>query len=236
MKNAKIIQAGAVKQAAREILLGKWRRHVAVTAVILMGMTAIPMVTGLFGPGLPASAMSLLAGIIMEMLVGLLVDGGFFYCLHLADGTEAALNDVFAPYRLQPDRFLIAELIRVAACTVPMLPSLLILFLSRDPLSLKWLMTALCIIGVFLSLLIRLALSFTPFLLLRDGTKGAIAAVRESLRLTRPHLLRLLLFALSFAGYLLLGIVTGSVGFLWIIPYYMFSLTLYYIEACEKPL
>ena len=65
-------------------------------------------------------------------------------------------------------------------------------------------------------------------------------AIERSMQLMKGHKMKLFLLDLSFIGWLLLGILTFGIGFLWVGPYYCGANAAFYCnlleeEAAEKP-
>jgi len=66
------------------------------------------------------------------------------------------------------------------------------------------------------------------FVLADDPELTARQALQRSKDLTKGHLRDLFVLALSFLGWILLGIVTLGIGFLWIVPYIQTTWALVY--------
>ncbi len=235
MKTTNSIQISTVKLEARELLNGKWIRTVCVSAILLFSFLTVTYITGLFGTGTSTQIMGFIAGLILQLLYSLLFDGGFLYFLHLYEGQEAAPGDVFALFRMQPDRFLITGLIKSGAGLAASLPLLAARFgYERNPSFWRIFLIIWILIGGALLAAFRMAASMTPFLLIEDSSMGPLDALRESFALTKGFRLKLFLLLLSFLPFWLLGAFTAGIGYLWVLPYCMTSVTGFRLKLKEK--
>ena len=219
-----------VKQTARETLLGNWSDHLSYS----LGLLALEMicvyVVGMFNEtGFMASLFSIVIAAILQLLLGLFYAGALQHFLKSVRGESGSIQDFIMPFRSQPDRFLIVGLITLAAGFVIFSPIFFSgLFASPSAAGAVWFRFIWMLIGIILYSAVRLSLSMSVFLLLEDPSKGAIESVRESMDLMKGHKMQLFLLFLSFIGYGLLALLTLGAALLWIIPYMMTSLAVFY--------
>jgi uncharacterized membrane protein len=57
---------------------------------------------------------------------------------------------------------------------------------------------------------------------------SAIDALKESARIMKGNKFRYFMLGLSFIGWIIVGMITLGIGFIWIIPYYSLTLTNFY--------
>ena len=60
---------------------------------------------------------------------------------------------------------------------------------------------------------------FAPYILAENPGKPALECISESKEMTDGYKMELFMLSLSFMGWLLLGIVTLGIAFIWVIPY-----------------
>ena len=231
-----------LKQKARETLLPAWGRHTTVSLILLFIYLAGTSISGIWsgasasGGGVVrfAPLFSIVTAIVVELLTDLFVCGGMQYFLKLQRGESPSLKDMSAPFRRQPDRFLIVGIVLIAAeflCLGPVY----VIYAVAPPASpgAYAILACLAVTGAAVFLRIRLALSMSRFLLLDDETLGAVPAMRESIRLMNHRKMKLFLLQLSMIGYLLLAVCTLFIGFIWVIPYVMTVMAGFY-DALRK--
>ncbi|MDO4619650.1 MAG: DUF975 family protein [Lachnospiraceae bacterium] len=220
-----------MKQRARELLNGRWNEHVAVSMLLILLVFICGAVTGLFGSSTGALVMAFFVGAILEVFMGLFIDGAYLYFLHLLHKEKTSLLDVIAPVRMQPDRFLIIELLRIGVFLVIWSPSYLAsLLYDRSPVFCEvftwiWLPVGLC-----LCLALWMIFGFSRLLLLEQENLGALASLKKSREMMKKQFLKLLGFLLPYIGYLLLAVFSLGLGFLWAIPYFMTGYASFYEE------
>lgn len=73
-----------------------------------------------------------------------------------------------------------------------------------------------------------LSYSMAFFLLLDNPNLKAMDALRQSKEMMKGYKGKLFMLYLSFLGWILLGIITFGIGFLWIMPYMQAALTAFY--------
>ena len=65
----------------------------------------------------------------------------------------------------------------------------------------------------------------TKFIALEYPNISVFKAMRISIEITRGHKMDIFVTDLSFLGWFLLGTATAGIGFLWIQPYYLMTMT-----------
>lgn len=83
-------------------------------------------------------------------------------------------------------------------------------------------------------LVMAFAYALTPFILTDRPELSGWEASKESRRLMKGHKGQLFLMYLGFIGYLILGIFTFCIAWLWIIPYMCTSLAAFYESVKEE--
>jgi len=79
----------------------------------------------------------------------------------------------------------------------------------------------------------NLSYSFDILILAENPDNGVIKSLKDSIALTKNNIGKLLVFELSFIGWILLGLITLGISLLWTTPYYVLSKFNYY-KAIQK--
>ena len=66
-----------------------------------------------------------------------------------------------------------------------------------------------------------------------DGIINPVEAISESTKLMKGYKMDYLNFLISFLGWLLLGVITFGIAYIWVLPYFMISQKLYYLELIK---
>lgn len=118
---------------------------------------------------------------------------------------------------------IIVTIMSFAAIIIPVI----IMFAASNVL-----VSIICIIGIlFLITVISLTYSMVSYIVLDTPGLGAIESMRRSRNLMTGNRWRLFVLELSFIGWLLLGIFTLFIGYLWLMPYMVTSEAALYCEV-----
>lgn len=100
----------------------------------------------------------------------------------------------------------------------------------------NWPAVGICAAAMLLGALVKIRLFMTPYLFVDDSAKGSFAAVSESWKLTKGHVLTYIWLMLTFAGWYLLTLLTGFVILLYVLPYVQIATVIFseYIRAEHK--
>lgn len=81
---------------------------------------------------------------------------------------------------------------------------------------------------------VTLSLSMSFFIFHDNPELSVLEILNKSYKIMDGHKLELFIFLLSFIGYLLLGILTLGILYIWLVPYIGVSLALFYKELLPK--
>lgn len=223
-----------LKRNARLTLNRAWTMPI-VMALILSGMNAAlgAITVAVLSTGQTAAIISgLIAVLILFILIRLFYDGAYMNILHLFRGEPSSFRDFIYVFQNQPDRFVVAEIVRGGLMIVYMVPyAIAFRLISSDKtvpgviLLLVWLA-----VGTFLFALLETDFALAVLLMLDSPSerKTAPAALKESCSIMRGHRRQFFLLALSFIPWYLLCIPTMGIGTLFVRPYFMASVTAFY--------
>lgn len=145
------------------------------------------------------------------------------YNIPAAAGNESSgsvLNDLAAPFKMQPDRFIMYGIFTGLLELISVVPLIAAGYLSRGTVS-DWIAAGLISAWLMiLSVYLRLSWALTPLILLdAKGEITVVAAMKKSRSVMKGKKKKLFLLALSFIGWILLVPLTLGFGLLWIAPY-----------------
>ena len=167
------------------------------------------------------------------VLLSILFSCGLCYMhLKMRRNLSYGMRDIFYFFKSHPDRLLLSYLLLIGLAVLVFLPAIVITVTAvrLEQTVLLWIaipvfiLSALCL----LPLLYRYAIVF--YLLIDHPEMKPAAAFRESSRLMKGNRMRLFLLHCSFLGWLLLGICSCFIGFLWIEPYFEQTCVSFYFE------
>ena len=156
------------------------------------------------------------------------------YCLHLriARTGKLHLGELFYPLIYDANRLIIAEAILFAIRLLVFAPiagaAAIVYF--YDDLNLYFVALGLTILGAILTVLTEITFGMTYFALIDGEELSVWQAIKRALKLIKGHKGRFLYMYLSFIGVYLLALLTFGIGLLWVQPYMMQTITLFYLE------
>lgn len=187
---------------------------------------------------LPLYLSQILLTILLEAMGSMIMIGVYRGALQLIRGNKFGLSDLFFAFRNQGDHFLALELIFTGINTVASIPGFVFMWIANDSSSMHFLTYSLISsvftgLSIVLTFLITLTFSMSEFLMLDDPSLSAGEALKYSMDLMRGHVGKYFLLILSFLGFLILGLSSAMIGFIWVMPYIMVSQALFYENLCD---
>lgn len=142
------------------------------------------------------------------------------------------LKEILFPFQNQPDHFLALEMILAAISTICAVPGYLYIWFadlsSMNILSYSLLTSVLTGITTVLTFILTCYFCMSEYLMLDDPSLTAKEALKYSVQLIRGHVFKYILLIISFIGYMVLGLLSGMIGFVWILPYVVVSEAVFY--------
>ena len=157
------------------------------------------------------------------------------FCLHLriARTGELHLSELFFPAKHDANRLILTQLILTVLellCLSPVFGAIAIIYFY-DSLNMYLLALVLCIVGGILVLMFYVTFGLTYFVLIDNEEASVFEALKKSLALINHQQGRFLYMLLSFGGMYLLVALTLGIGLLWVQPYVMQTMTLFYMDV-----
>ncbi|MDO4477496.1 MAG: DUF975 family protein [Lachnospiraceae bacterium] len=188
----------------------------------------------------PPSVMTYITAIAILLILSLFFDvlraGIYRVFIKRGRGEKASLGEIFHPFTVRPDRFLVTALVLTVADVVCVLPAILSGLRAADPDathvgSLFITNLLLLLAGLIILVIIRLSLAQAMPLLLEYPEMGAFEAMALSMRLMKGHRLGLLRLHLGFIGWYMLACLSMGMGFFLVLPYHYQARALFYVQV-----
>jgi uncharacterized membrane protein len=226
-----------LKDQALATLRGKWGSFIGLTFIfiLLYGIVQFLAQCGTIFQGSSFTTLAvvfLIIGAILGLLMLPMQYG--YYVAYLNSSRQdlpADIGDLFCGYKRFGHVIGTLLLMSIVICAVA-LPCIMVAVMmgiafEKSSVSFAWLicLMVLLMIPVFI---FSLAYSMVPYLLHDDKELFAGDILRKSRMMMRGHKWELFLLELSFIGWMLLGVLTLFIGYLWLIPYMQMTVTKFY--------
>lgn len=195
-----------LRHAAREVIRGKWLAGVAITLVygLLCGLISSFSVANV-DDEVVFSLLTLLAAIVVGYPLTL---GYAMVWLNVArNNSHPEVKDLFDGFKRRYHRSAMGTLLLQNIYTV--------------------LWTLLLIVpGIIKSI----EYAMTPFIVADEPELGCNEAIEKSMAMMRGHRWQLFKMYLGMIGWMILGVFTCYIAWLWIVPYYQMVFAKFYLE------
>jgi len=222
-----------LKQMARAILSDKWGKVVRLTIytfalTMLLSMCTNPFVSNTTTTG---TIIYCVVSLIITLISGLFSAGTSYFYLNMCRGKEYHYRDLFAPFKMNPDRFLIVAFITSITTFITTLPSIFWMPGESDYYAYIFVSLACMVVGVVITFILSLFFGLANYLLLDFPEMSTRSALMMSVSLMKGNKRRFFCLQLSFLGWSFLGALTLGIGFLWIEPYKNMTYTYFYTDV-----
>ena len=226
-----------LKQAARGIMIGKYRNAIS----ILLASNLIISTLSLFTTSASNSTLGIIIGLIINFLITLfgtiLTVGQCSFYLNVACNQTYQFSDLFTGFKIHPDKTIITQLIIQLLTALPLLPAIGVILYSFQAYNIIVVFLVGCILfilGVGISWWISLRYSQVYYLLLDFPDYSAKELLRMSRELMKGNVGRLLYIQVSFIPLTLAGLLSFGVGLLLVQPYQNMTYTLFYLDLMQS--
>jgi len=226
MDNAKL------KSLARQRLQGKY-------SVVVISLLLFMVLGGCCSFVAIAVDAPWTSSILMFIVEALLMMGFVGIILNISRGKKVSLDDLFTKVDLFGKYIVITLLLGLAGFVISLLEylsftSLIMVSLYHTELNL-FLAIFLIIFGLFLTIAIimvgiylAIAFSQTYFILYDEPKLEILKVLEKSFDMMADYTLEYFVLVLSFIGWAILGIFTLGILYLWLIPYMLVTLAIFY--------
>ena len=212
-----------LKARSRGTLLGHYGLPITGFLLILLIGT---VVESLISQVVPYSTSGLLIGYLSLMIVSLfssLLDAGYSYLLlNMARKREYKISDLFYVFKNMPDHAILISVrlfLLTMACLLPSVAGIILTTLFPGISAWFFLNILLLIVSLILVIIVSIQYSQIYFIYLDDPYRSPKEIMQESKRLMQGNCGRYFYLMISFFGLMLLGILSFTIGFIWIAPY-----------------
>ena len=155
------------------------------------------------------AALTPISSIIMVIIMSPLYAGVYFYLLNIVRGKPFEVNDMFKYFKIIIPVVILSILVSVFVFLWSML---------------------FIIPGIIAALSYAMAMYIFV-----DGETDPLACIKKSKNMMKGYKGNYFLLGLSFIGWMLLGILTFGILYIWLLPYMQFSFVSYYEELKKLP-
>ncbi len=224
------------KKHAREAMQGKARIIILTALFINLMNLAAGNLTAMLFPG--DGAFQLLLGELFSFAITVLIcvftAGMQRMFLNISRKKEHSFGDVLYYFKHNPDRVIIASTVMALISWLTSLPASLYGYLNPGDIStaeglrIYQIYLVLYVAGLVLNVLIAIPFLLVYYLMADDETLEGVAALKESFRMMRGHVMEYILLELSFLPWILLSIFTFYLALIWVIPYMEMTIVFFY--------
>lgn len=171
---------------------------------------------------------------LLESFFNAFITMGFaLMCLKIYTGRQVSAADIFCGFREEYlSKYAAVALLRAGITFLFSIPSSLFSRYYGDGSDLVLLcaLIGIMIAEYIISIPLLLPLDLSCFLILDFDSKSAGEIIADSYRICRGHKCRFFALQCSLFPIYLLGILSCGIGFLWIVPYTMMVIAMFYID------
>ncbi len=236
-----------LKASARKNLLGHYGAVIGALLVMVLFalLVNIPfsnmLSLGFYFGAIMRIVVGILGMVIVMLISFLLFIGNEWIHLRLSRGEPARFTDMFYPFTSRPERFFAYELLLLLLALPCLLPGAICILLSpafavvmgtadSAPVTLMLIGIVLLIVGAVFYVRVFGSWFMAPFLMLDKEDLRAKDSIRASRKLMKGKRGKWFLMMLSFIGWLLLSLLSFGIALIWIAPYFIQSLTCFYVN------
>ena len=226
-----------LKQAARGIMIGKYRNAIS----ILLASDLIVSTLSLFTTTSSNSYVGIVIGFIVSFILVLfgtiLSVGQCSFYLNIACDGPYQFSDLFTGFKVHPDKTIITQLIIQILTALPLVPAIVVMIIAvyADEMIMLFLLGCLLLIlGTGISWWISLKYSQVYYLLLDFPDYSAKELLKMSWKLMKGNVGRLLYLQVSFIPMTLAGLLSFGIGLLFVLPYQNMTYTLFYLDLIQQ--
>jgi uncharacterized membrane protein len=226
-----------LKLRARGLLDGRHAFFAAVTvSTLALNMLLASVVEyAITGTGFTSQLLYLVCSVLTNMVYYLFLAGVFRVYLKTGRGQQIRMSELFFAFSAHPESLALYSVLQFALQTLATAGGswcLSRIFLGNDLKSAVSIVIA-AILVFCLLLYAELGLCLVLFVYADDPYQSTRELIRKSWHLTRGHKRSLLWLYLSFAGMMILAVLSFGIGFLFVRPYLYMTLCLFYLYVCR---
>lgn len=226
-----------LKQAARGIMLGKYRNAIS----LILASDLILSTLSLFTTTAADSTLAILIGFLISLIITIfgtiLSVGQCSFYLNIACEHPFEFLNLFTGFKIHPDKTIIARILIYIFTTLPIIPGIVVMYMSFSAYNIIITFLIGCfllIIGCGISWWISLKYSQVYYLLLDFPDYSVGELLKMSWKLMKGNTGRLLYIQVSFIPLTLAGLLSFGIGLLLVKPYRDMTYTLFYLDLIQS--
>ncbi|MCR5785016.1 MAG: DUF975 family protein [Eubacterium sp.] len=226
--------SGTIKCIARKKLMGNY--GILIGALILAELFPSVILT-LFQAVCDLNTTNgmlvfVLANIIVAILSILLSIGLVYMLMNILRGVKMTYSDLFFAFKNHPDRFILAGLLELVIFLLPIAPGYALIIVSSYTLDIMQMALGLFLmaIGIVIEVILTLIFSMIFEIMIDNPEYGVIESFKESANIMKGNKGRLFYLGISFIGWLLLGLLSFGIAYLWISIYINAAMVVFYFD------
>lgn len=233
------LKPGVLKSHARALMMGKHGFLALVTFLVSMLYLAASYILNSAFPttaGIMNLVLGLAGSLLVNIVYALFCAGQSSVYLNLCRGRDTRLGQLTVPFSAHPESVALFAAAQFVIQTVSMNLTLQLVpqILNETGASNRFPLCAALLVLLVVTVWLELGLSMALFLYCDDPQKSGVQIIRESFRLMRGNRMRMLWLMISFAGVMLLGILSAGIGLLFARPYLNTVQALFYLNLVEE--
>lgn len=230
-----------LKRSAREALNGRY--GISMIAFLINALIPFVLLAPFtFNISSTSSASQLtiyyLASLVISMISMILACGVMYFHVRLARENVCQISDVFCCFKRHPQKVVGMYLLLFLRLLPAVLPGSILLTLALEVFPTSAPLMGLAVIALIAGSIldVKIALQYRLiYYLFMDAPETKVNELfHQSRELMDGNKLRGLYLTLSFIGWYLLGVISFSIGFLWIMPYMSQTFARFYLDILEE--
>ena len=225
-----------LKRIARGNLFGNYSEVIraAVLSNLIISLAELPFSFTRNDVTFSTSNLIYYAALVLIGIASVVLTAGQYRIhLQMARNGKANSRELFTIAKTESDRFIFTQVIMFVLSLIAMTPifGAIALFLLFDSIKYYAIALALGILGCILLVYISLTFDLIYFVMIDNENLSMLKALKYTKKLVHTHRKRYLYLQLSFIGMLCLGVLSFGIGMLWIQPYMVQTITLFYLDV-----
>lgn len=224
-----------LKAIAREQLKGKYGTVIATIMAYFAISMILSLTTTFFSSNQNNTSgviMSMLMSLIISLLMTVLSLGFTKMFINIAREEEYQTTDLFWGFKNHPDKIIIATVLMFLIAIIPFCPAIIftVCFIITKNTFIGILMVIAYIAGIIADMVISFMYAQVPLILADNRDVSAMEALRLSRKMMKGNKLRYFYLKITFIGWVLLGVLSMGIAYLWIIPYITLTEVHFYLD------
>lgn len=225
-----------LKQAARGIMIGKYRNAISILLVSDLIISTLSVFSSTASNSFLGITLSFIISLIIFLFGTILDVGQRSFYLNIACEGPYNFSDLFTGFKVHPNKIIITQLLIQLFTTLPIIPFAIFMTIAvlLNNMALILVSSLLLIAGCGISWWLSLKYSQVYYLLLDFPNYSSKELLNMSWKLMKGNVGRLFYIQVSFLPLMLAGLLSCGIGFLFVQPYQYMTYTLFYLDMISE--